>query len=238
MSRKTAADVQPAGIFGPIVLGLILASCGMFFGVFHLMAKDPSVVDANRRSSSSSSGGEEDAPSMPGFLDRKPVEVVARKGPSGGRNWQTLEKQVAAGRGSVTISAGELNEWARRSFRISSPEEGGGFFTLVPEAPNFWMEPEQLHVNMGLEFTLFGNSLETRYIARGPLRVTAGGLRFSPEELYLGCAKIPTFGGVAGMLDSLLLAIFGSSETAQNVRDSLARVDTVVLSEGSLQLTF
>lgn len=232
-AKKSVKDAQPQGILGPVFMGLILAFLGASFGVFHLMGRDITVADPTRSSASKEKKEDADAPT--GFFARAPEEVVALRGPARGSNYEAIQRQVAAAQGTVTIPATELNAWSRRAFSFSAPDEPG-FFTMIPDDPSFWMDPEQFHVTLELEFSLLGNSLESRYVARGPLTAGGAGLKFAADEMYLGRARIP--GAFKGVLNAMLMKAFSASEPAQQLAEPLARVSSVELAEGGMRLSF
>ncbi len=172
---------------------------------------------------------------------------------SGTSQWEVARQRIMEQpSGTVVISDGDLNAWARSHLvapRASSrpgAEESAGKsgpnlfgVRIEPSGVNFRLVEDRLQMATYLEFRDLMPGRKFLYQVRGRLVVDADGLRFTAEEGTLGQAPLVQIPLLGRLVHRVIFRLFETVPEWEAVEDSLALVRAVdITEEGLLMLTF
>lgn len=188
------------------------------------------------------------------YLVVKPVEVVTKvpaepakgvvyfvPGQSGGVNGRAWQAKVAAftSGGSIVVNEEELNAWAQSlSGTVTSPKgapppEPANEFVSVRDL-NFRLRGDRLQVAQRVRFNYFGVAKEVLLHSSGILERGAEGVRFLPEEAFLGSCPLHSLPGARGVLGRLLLS---KQKVPEDFRAAWDRIVALEVEGGLLRVT-
>lgn len=233
---KRAADDIP-GLGGPLLLGFLSVVLGCTLGFLHFARTDPIQFNektarqqAEREARQGESAPKPRAPDIP---------VYYLGNDSGGAAWQSKREALAQARpGTLRISEGELNVWAKNAFNVASLRgDGGGLISITPATPNFYIGDDQLHVSMPVAIDAFGLKGSYRLVARGGFDASGGIMVFKADQLFLSAAQVPPIGPLPGLILKAAGAAFTVSDEYAELAPAWQAVSDVRIEDKALLLS-
>lgn len=158
----------------------------------------------------------------------------------GGKEYILAQKQFEASRpGNLNLVEGQLNQWARKAFKVSSrsgDDDGNKIFGLAIEfgQPNFNMENDSLQIASYLSFPQLAAGKKFLFQARGGFAQTDGIWEFRPEKAYIGSCPIPNIGGLPNIVENLLLNSYLENKDMGNMERSWLKIKSIQFNSGFL----
>ncbi len=118
-----------------------------------------------------------------------------------GSAWKNKRSAFSSGRkGSVSVTEGELNVWARTTFKPNprAEKEPGSVLLgirIIPSPPNFKIEEDTLQIASVLKIPLVGDSRSFIYQVKGSFKDKGGVQVFVPSKSSIGSCPIPLLSG-------------------------------------------
>ena len=119
-----------------------------------------------------------------------------------GSAWKNKRSAFSSGRkGSVSVSEGELNVWARTTFKPNprAEKEHGSVLLgirIIPSTPNFKIEEDTLQIASDLQIPIpLVGSRSFVYQVKGSFKDKDGVQVFVPSKSYIGSCPIPLLSG-------------------------------------------
>ena len=158
-----------------------------------------------------------------------------------GSAWKNKRSALAGGRkGTVSVSEGELNAWARTSFKPNPRDEKEHGSTLlgirvVPSTPNFKIEEDTLQIasDLQIQIPLVG-SRSFAYQVKGSFKDKGGVQVFVPSKSYIGSCPIPL---LSGFFFNFLAGSFYEHDEYAALNPSWAKLGSLTLKKEELTLT-
>ena len=174
--------------------------------------------------------------------DPKVVYYIAGE-EKGGTTWKTKKAIIEKARkGGIAISEGELNRWARTSFK-PDPKAGKsesimGKVKMVPATPNFRIVDDRLQISSQIGIPILSASKKFLFQAKGSLSNDSGVYQFEAQSGYIGACPIPEFGGMPKLLFNLAAKSFTISEEYEKLYPAWIQLSDATLERGKLKLVF
>ena len=159
----------------------------------------------------------------------------------GSRQWKAkkaaLEKQI----GTITLTEGELNAWAKAVFKVQTKkgkkeEEPPPLeFQITPAPPNFRIAEDKFQLSSELDIPFFQEK-KIIYQAQGNFVKEGGQYVFKPESSYLGSCPIPPQGGLGDQLFKFIASSFTASTEYEKLSASWYQLTEVKVEDGTLKL--
>jgi hypothetical protein len=177
---------------------------------------------------------------LPKEEDREPGAVYYVRGSeASGQRWRAKEAAfLQSVEGVYVITTGELNQWARTTFKPDlEAEEGGAEVKIRPTAPNFRIEGESLQISTYLTVPQLG-AQKYVYQVRGQFAAHDDGVRFRLEEADLGRAPIGSIPVLGPVLHNVLVGVFANNPSMEPLHEPWTRVRAIDISGAdSLRVT-
>ncbi|MGA2052178.1 MAG: hypothetical protein ABSH19_02575 [Opitutales bacterium] len=182
-----------------------------------------------------------------------PAGIWYWKGDDSGGDWQSKEPDFLAGAGPLTLADTDLNGWAQAGFKATPPAAAAAAapgaappaapnFNAVAGVPNFrsWQAKAggagYFQVAMPFAVTVLGFNVEVLYQARGTFKAGPQGPEFEPTYSSFGSARLPTAGGVAGMVFNELAKEFIPDAVAKKYAGAWGKFNSATPQDGQLVL--
>ena len=227
MSRKRQKekDIEnrsAGGLIVSLILALLCALVGFVGGVVHLALIPAQTVRK-----------------QPTGDERKPHTVYYVQPTTGSAPSYEMKEQALLGaqRGTITLTAAELNTWAADTFRFAKPpSEMEGSVVMIPSSPKFnFAEDGTLSMAVMLEVKTYGKSHKVLFQTQGTFTMGAEGPEFVPEESYLGSARLPRE-VVTPLIGDFIYKIFSSAEASWPLQDAWNQLSDVRIEGNTLKL--
>ncbi len=162
-------------------------------------------------------------------------------GDKAGNTWKQKKTFLASGQsGTRTLNEGELNRWAKSTFKPNPQTDGeGGLLSkisMVPETPNFRFADDQLQVSARLGIPILGEGKKFLYQAKGNFVNESGVNKFKAESGYIGTCLIPKFAGLPDIVFNLLASKFLQSEEYDALNPNWSQLSQVVIENNQMKL--
>ncbi len=155
----------------------------------------------------------------------------------GGNTWKQKMALLERGQsGALLVSEGELNRWAKSSFKPDPKKaEEGGFLSkisLKPEFPNFRIVEDQLQVSTQVSIPILGEGKKFLYQGKGRFVNQS----FKVESGYIGSCPIPNFAGLPNMVYKHVASTLFDSEEGVKLGEIWAQVNDVSIENNQVKL--
>lgn len=138
--------------------------------------------------------------------------------------------------GTLKFNEGDLNAWARDTFKFgTNTEQSTGLIQIKPAAPRFSIRDSKLTISMPMEVDAFGQNRRVLVQAQGTFSDESGTWVFLPEDTHMGSASVPD-GLLANALRDSLLGIFKSTEEYTTLNEAWHKLSQVTLTGDELIL--
>lgn len=116
--------------------------------------------------------------------------VRGKSGTDAHDTWKVKKEAITQGRaGEFELVEQELNRWASSEFRRMA--RGSGMFHIHPAVPNFRIADDRLHIEVSLEWNVFGGRRKLDSQVSGVFRSRGGVYRFVPDRVHIGSSPLP-----------------------------------------------
>ena len=224
---KTSPNASRLAVILSAVAGGIL---GALAGFAHEVRRPPAFEGGARSADESREG------------KKSPTFRLGDRRDSG--DWDRVLAAVAKGEGSageLVLGEGDLNRIAREYLGFTAGKrqrqasgEGLPSFAILPDTPNFALEPGSFQALVPFEVALFGSTREGWFAVRGTFSSGAAGPVFAPEEAWINSARLPA--PVAGFLLGRLAANVRSSGDDSPLLAAWKNLGKIRIEDGSLHL--
>lgn len=155
-----------------------------------------------------------------------------------GSGWKNKRASFASGR-TVSVSEGELNVWARTTFKPkpkAEKEPGSALLGIrvIPSPPNFKIEGDSLQIASAINIPLVGKSRSFMYQVKGTFKEKGGVQVFVPSKSSIGSCPIPI---LSNFFFNFLAGSFYSHDEYAALISSWAKLGSLTLKEAELTLT-
>ncbi len=156
-----------------------------------------------------------------------------------GSGWKNKRASFAGGRkGTVSVSEGELNVWARATFKPkpkAEKEPGSSLLGIrvIPSPPNFKIEGDSLQIASVINIPLVGKSRSFMYQVKGSFKEKGGVQVFVPSKSSIGSCPIPV---LSRFFFNFLAGSFYEHDEYASLNPSWAKLGSLTLKESELVL--
>lgn len=156
-----------------------------------------------------------------------------------GSAWKNKRSAFTSGRkGSVSVSEGEINVWARNTFKPNprAEKEPGSVLLgvrVIPSPPNFKIGEDSLQISSVLKIPLIGDSRSFVYQVKGSFKDKGGVQVFVPSKSFIGSCPIP---GLTGFFFNFLAGSFYSHDEYAALNPTWAKLGSLTLKKEELVL--
>jgi hypothetical protein len=179
-----------------------------------------------------------EANTPPNEEERRFGAVYYIPGKPGGQQhatWQPKREALLRGRsGTMPIIEEELNQWAAAEWRQPQAGDDGPVLNVRPGTPRFRISEGVFHVNMPLEWSVFGQSKEFKSQAHGGFARRGGIYVFDHERVYIGSMPVPK---IFGLSNNVVRRVVNSFDVPEELREGWAGLENVAIEAETLQLT-
>lgn len=161
---------------------------------------------------------------------------------SRGSGWKSKRATFSQGRkGAVSLSEGELNVWARTSFKINpktkeQPTSSLLGVEIIPSPPNFKVEKDSLQIASNLQIPLIGSSKNFVYQVRGSFENIEGVQVFVPSKSSIGSCPIPSLFGISNFTFNFLAGGFYGHDEFSALNASWTKLGSIEMKDQELTL--
>ncbi len=174
--------------------------------------------------------------------DRGPLAVYYIAGEEkGGSAWKAKKAAFEKGKpGTFTLSEGELNQWARTTFKPSPKKSGGESFMaqlkVVPATPNFRIAEDTFQLSSQLGVPIVPSGKKFLFQAQGTFSNDSGAFEFSPYRAFIGACPIPPVAGMPERVFSMLSKGFLLSDEYSKLNPAWNQLSEVSVEGDKLKL--
>jgi hypothetical protein len=220
MAKKKEAS--EGSLAGSVLLGVISAVIGATVGLVNLLSLGVQEV--------------KEIPEEEEF-NTKAVYYIAG-GQRGGSAWKSKRIVLERGRaGTLSLAEGELNSWARSSFKPDpkAEEPVTGPLGITAEQVNFRIADGKLQISARVK-TPAAAGKTYLFQTSGAFEKKGDQFAFVPETAMIGTCPVPTIGGIASQVFGMLLPTYLASEEFGELNPAWAALTDVNIVGDKLNL--